>query len=185
MGTIPTPPTIATNQFVTSAVMNQYRDAINFWALTPRCYAWQNSAMTLTTGTWTVVPLQAEVYDIVQSGDSPMHDNTTNNSRIFARTAGKYEIAAQVQFDNNATSWRQIQVRINAAGSQAGGTLVAVNTQSAVNGISTSAQIVPVEAALAVGDYIELFADQNSGGNLLTLAASSAQTYLRMKLTGT
>ena len=56
MGTIPTPPTIATNQFVTSAVMNQYRDAINFWALTPRCYAWQNSAMTLTTGTWSWTP---------------------------------------------------------------------------------------------------------------------------------
>lgn len=183
MGTIPTWPTITTGQYVTSTVMNQYRDAGNFWARTPRCYAYESTAQTTTTGTWLLVALASEIYDIVQSGDSPSHDNTTNNSRIYIRTTGIYEITGQAQFVANSSGARQATIRLNSGGVSTGGTIIIQNTQSNAGTLTTSVSMTTVEASLTAGDYLEMFAWQNSGGNLDTLAGYSA-TFMRMKLTG-
>ena len=185
MGTIPTIATLASGAVVTSAYLNAIKAQNDFWALTPRCYAYQTSATALTTaGNPQVIGLDTEVYDIVQSGDSPMHDNATNNSRIVARTAGKYEIAAQVVFNNNATGARSGYIRLNAAGSWTGGTLLSQSTQQAVTGGFATAIVMPViEVALNAGDYVELFGYQAS---TITLNTSTGLgiTFLRMKLTG-
>ena len=186
MGTIPTITTFTAGAVLTATQMNNMKDVADFWALTPRCSVYQSSVTSISNSaaSWTVVAFQAEVFDVVQSGDSPMHDNVTNNSRIVIRTAGKYEIAGQVQFASNSTGYRAVSVRLNAAGSGSGGTLLA---QTNVDASSTTVVSVPlpaVEVDLSVGDYIEAFGQQNSGGALNTVAGSGI-SFLRVKLTGT
>lgn len=184
MGTIPTFPTLVDGQIVTATDFAAIKAVSDFWALTPRCYAYQNTGQSLSNSTSTAITLDAEVYDVVQSGDSPSHDTATNNTRLVCRTTGKYEITGQVQFASNATGTRQAQIRLNAAGSGAGGTLLAAATQSPLTGISTSVSVLPIEAQLAAGDYIEIFGVQSSGAALNTTAGFLGLTFLRMKLTG-
>ena len=94
MGTIPTFPTITAGTELTAAHLASMKAVADFWALTPRGYAYQDTLATATTAVSLVMPLQAEIYDIVQSGDSPMHDNSTNNSRVVARTGADHQKAA-------------------------------------------------------------------------------------------
>ena len=186
MGTIPTIATAVAGTVATAAYMNSIKAANDFWALTPRAYVYQSSVTSVanSAATWTLLPMQAEVFDIVQSGDSPMHDTTTDPSRVYIRTTGKYEINGQVQIVTNATGYRAVSVRLNAAGSGSGGTLLA---QTNVDASSTTVVSVPlpaIEVDLSVGDYIEAFGQQNSGGALNTVVGSGI-SFLRVKLTGT
>ena len=183
MGTIPTRAAFVAGAELTAAQLNQMLEVDDFWALTPRCSVYNSSTQSIPNNAYELLTFNSEVYDIVQSGDSPSHDNATNNSRVYIRTSGKYEVAGQYQAASNATGYRAAQIRLNAAGSSAGGTLVTVNQQGAVSGVSTSVGIIPVEVALTAGDYLEMFAIQNSGGALNTVAGAGV-TYLRMKLTG-
>lgn len=186
MGNVPVIPTLASGAVVTSAHMNTIKAADDFWANTPRCLAYPTGTQTFTTGVYAPLALGAEVYDIVQSGDAPMHDNTTNNSRIFIRTPGKYEISAQILWDVNTTGSRSLQIRKNAAGSISGGTQVMVTNNSTIATFATAVQSPVWEEEFSAGDYVEMFGFQNSGGNLTTSVSPSAPraTFLRVKLTG-
>lgn len=186
MGVIPTIATATAGTVATAAYMNSIKAANDFWALTPRAYVYQSSVTSVanSAASWTLLPMQAEVFDIVQSGDSPMHDTTTDPSRVYIRTAGKYEINGQVQIVLNSVGYRAAQVRLNAAGSGSGGTQLALNVVDASSAALVSLPIPTVEVALTAGDYVEAFAQQNSGGALNTVAGSGV-TFLRMKLTGT
>jgi hypothetical protein len=184
MGAIPAFPSFSAGEIPTAAKLTSIKTAGDFWALTPRCYGYASTATTITTGgNAQVITLDAEVYDIVQSGDSPSHDLVTNNSRVYVRTSGKYEIAAQVYFAANATGVRTGSVRLNAAGSGTGGTALVQTSQSALSTGGTALVFPVVEAALVAGDYLELFGFQNSGGNLAT-STGIGVTFLRIKLTG-
>lgn len=185
MGTIPTIPTHPAGVEVTSTYLNSIKAANDFWASTPRCYAYQSAALTMgTSATWYLVALAAEIYDIVQSGDSPMHDTATNNSRIYVRTSGKYEIAGAMEFVANGTGGRTLKVNKNSAGSESGGTLLVTQSQGTAGAsLVTSVALPTIEVDLVAGDYIEMFSRQQSGGSLNS-TPGAAQTWLRMKLTG-
>ena len=183
MGTIPTITTFTAGAVLTAAQLNNMKAVSDFWALTPRCYAYQTAAQTLTTAVAAAIVLETEVYDIVQSGDSPSHDLVTNNSRVHVRTTGKYEVSGQVYYATNATGTRSAEIRLNAAGAIGGGTRLSLNQQTAVSGVGTPATAPPIEAALSAGDYVEIFGTQTSGGNLNT-AGGSGLTFLRIRLTG-
>ena len=185
MGTIPTISTFTAGAVLTATQLNTMKAASDFWALTPRAYVYQSSVTSIanSAASWTLLPMQAEVFDIVQSGDSPMHDTTTDPSRIYIRTTGKYEINGQVQIVLNSAGYRAAQVRLNAAGSGSGGTQVALNVVDASSAALVSLPIPTVEVALTDGDYVELFAQQNSGGALNTIVGAGV-TFLRVKLSG-
>ena len=168
MGTIPTITTFTAGQTLTAANLNAIKSTVDFWALTPRAYAWQSTTVSTTTSTSTLMPFQSEVFDVVQSGDSPMHDTSTNNSRIVVRTPGKYTITGQVTFDNNGTGVRQAFIRLNAAGAAGGGTQVTLANAPALTAVPTSVPLAIVTIPLVAGDYVELFGWQNSGGALGT-----------------
>lgn len=175
MGTIPSAPTFTAGQVVTAAELNELRDCIDFWAKSPRCFAYDSSGTSLPTGTLTPIALDAERYDIVQSGDSPMHDLSTNNSRIYVRTPGRYEITGQVQFPYDATGYRYAAIYVNT-------TQYGRNTQGpAPGGISTTCAVIPFEVDLSAGDYVSIHGFQNSGS---TYAATTGQqnTWLRVTL---
>ena len=185
MGTIPTITTFTAGAVLTAPQMNNLKDVADFWALTPRAYVYQSSVTSVanSAATWTLLPMQAEVFDIVQSGDSPMHDTTTDPSRIYIRTTGKYEINGQVQIVLNSAGYRAAQVRLNAAGSGSGGTQLALNVVDASSAALVSLPIPTVEVSLTAGDYVELFAQQNSGTALNTIVGSGV-SFLRVKLSG-
>ena len=180
MGTIPTISTFTAGAVLTATQQNNIKAAVDFWAQPPMVYAWNSAGITLANSTSTLVALDSEVYDIVQSGDTASHDNTTNNSRLFIRTSAKYRIYAQVQFATNATGNRVITVRKNSGGSIAGGTLLYTVTQGAVTGTSTSVTIASPPTPLVNTDYIEMFASQSSGGALN--AGGDVTTYLAFEL---
>ena len=183
MGTIPTISTFAAGPVITATQMNSVKAAVDFWANPPRCYAYRNGAASLAnyTTTWTAIDLDAEVDEYVQSGDTQSHDNTTNPSRVFIRTSGKYEISGAIEYNTNATGYRSAMVRKNSAGVDTAGTLIVTNTQGAVNGAITSVPLPVVYQSFTAGDHIELFGRQTSGGSL-GLGPGSAQTFLRMRL---
>ena len=114
MGTIPTITTFTAGATLTAANLNAIKAAVDFWALTPRALATDTSGFSVPNNSDTVVPLPGETYDIVQSGDTPMHDTSTNNSRVVIRTSGKYSILGALSFANNASgSPRRIKIRKN------------------------------------------------------------------------
>lgn len=175
MGTIPTPPTFSAGAVVPAASLNQLRDVANFWANPPQCQAYDTTGPTLTTGVALTVPLGGEAYDVVQSGDTPMHDNATNNSRITIRTAGKYQIEGYVCFAANSTGVRRVEIVKNGTVS------LRSNSSPAVAGISTTIQ-ADVTAALAINDYIEIQAYQTSGGNLALNNGAPGPSSLTVRL---
>lgn len=184
MGTIPTTPNFAAGEKLTAAKLNQVCDAIDFWALTPRCSVYQTATTNFaTSGTAAVVAFDTELFDIVQSGDTASHDNTTDPSRVYIRTTGKYEISGQLVFATNATGVRTAQIRLNAAGASGAGTQLIQTNQGAVTGVPSFVPIAPFEASLSAGDHIEMFGTQTSGGALASSAGSN-NTFLRVKLSG-
>lgn len=186
MGTIPTIATHAAGAEVTFTYLNSIKAASDFWALTPRALVHQSAATSVANGTgstWTAIAFGAEIFDIVQSGDSQMHDNTTDNSRVYIRTTGKYEITGQVQFVLDSTGYRSVQVRLNAAGSGTGGTEIVRTTLDASSTVLTSVFLPPIEASLVAGDYVEVFAQQNRGSALNTVPGPGL-TFLKVRLSG-
>ena len=119
-------------------------------------------------------------------GDTRVRSKLYGMARHHAprgRTSGKYEINGQLQIALNATGYRSVQVRLNAAGSGTGGTQLAVNTVDASSAALVSLPIPTVEYDLTAGDYVEMFVQQNSGGSLNTVTGAGI-TFLRIKLVG-
>ena len=100
-----------------------------------------------------------------RSDTDTIHDNAVNNSRLTCKTAGAYLIGGNFAFAASATGMRQISILLN------GTTTIAVQR---VPAISTDTMLsLSTVYGLAVNDYVQLFAYQNSGGALSVNAAAS------------
>lgn len=123
----------------------------------PACFAYRSTTQSISTGSFTALSLDSELIDT-----DTMHDAGTNPSRLTAVTAGIYVVAAGVSFAFNATGQRALRISKNGLG---GGVVEdarpAITTGAANTSCTTSAI-----ARLAVGDYLEAFAYQDSGGAL-------------------
>lgn len=127
-----------------------------------------SGAQTLTTATVTALTFDTETIDT-----DGIHSTSSNTSRLTPTTPGQYRIAGCVGFASNATGFRSVGIRLN------GTTFLAVHSQPAVNGDVTNIN-VSTTYNLAVGDYIELTAYQNSGGNLDTVVLGDATPVFSM-----
>jgi hypothetical protein len=127
-------------------------------------YATTTQAIASATGGTNVILLDSEDFD-TDGG----HSTTTNTSRYVCQTAGVYLCFGSVCLGTgNGTGTRSAEIlknggQINGASTQFGAT--------ASNG-STATGLVLVR--LAVGDYVELSAWQNSGASQST----ATQTHL-------
>lgn len=178
MGTVPTVPTFTVGQILTAAECNELSDALNFWAKPPRCYAYRSAALSIANTTWVSIGFDAELYDDVQSGDSPMHDNSTNNSRIYARTTGRYEIQGAINFTNTGAGGVRA-VRVIKNGSTA--TEYAYGNKDAMTTGHTFVHTPTTETSLTAGDYIELQAYQQSGGSLALTPSDASKCFVKVK----
>lgn len=122
------------------------------------------SEQTIPTGTVTKVEFNNEKYDIQNEFDS------TTNYRFTATKAGKYLITVGLGYIYITDGSRcQIHVKVN-------GGLVAL---SQFHASYTELLYIPVSKVidLAAGDYIEIYAYQDTGGNI-NLKDTDYATYL-------
>ena len=104
--------------------------------------------------------LTALTFDSERYDNGGLHSTVTNPSRLTAVKAGKYLITGHAEFSVNVTGVRGLLLRVNGATYIAG--LYVPSLGAVVNPVMTVATLYH----LAVGDYVELVAYQNSGGDL-------------------
>lgn len=173
MAAPPTARTFQANETETAAFLNSVSTAVNFALNPPRCFCYVNVAANLTTGTYTLLSFDSEVYDT-----DTMHSTVTNTSRIVANTAGLYWVEVGIGVAANATNDRFIQIRKNAAGNQASGTLIKeFRTATTANAFSDARSL---DVQMAAGDYLEAWAWQGSGGTL-ALQLGSTSTFVQAR----
>lgn len=127
----------------------------------PTCRVYNSANISHTTsGTAQALTFNSERYDV-----SSMHSTSSNTGRITIPTnwAGKYSVGASVGFASNATGYRQISIRLN------GTTDIVFHNTNAISGLVTRLSCSTIYE-FAAGDYIEVFANQTSGGALDVLA---------------
>lgn len=120
-----------------------------------RARVYNSGAITLTTGVAAALTFDSERWDT-----AGLHSTVTNTSRLTAPVFGLYVGTGHVRFAANAVGIREISVSVN------GTTTIAIQDILALVGGAVTILSVPFEYELAAGDYVELVAYQNSGGNL-------------------
>jgi hypothetical protein len=122
----------------------------------PMCRAVWSANTSCTTGTDTAIAWGGtDAYDI-----SGMHDPAVQNTRLTAQVAGVYSIGGWYLMAADTTNTRSIYIRLN------GTTMLAQDRRLAPNSGSAMCSIGTTDYKLAVNDYVELIANQNSGGSL-------------------
>lgn len=128
--------------------------------------------ISAANGASTLLTFNSERYDL-----AGLHSTSVNTGRLTAPVAGRYAIVAHVTFDTNATGNRQVLVEVNGA------TLIAADSRNAVSGSATHIAVA-TEYELAAGDYVQVYAFQNSGGALNVLALSNFSPEFAIHLLG-
>ena len=134
--------------------------------------AFNSAAQVIPTGAATPITFDSERFDT-----DGIHSVLLNTSRLTAQTAGKYCIFGNIFYQGNATGFRQTNIELN-------GTSVPIAFVDHINLNATAVfQIVSCNYQLAIGDYVELVAFQNSGGNLNSVAnPNSAPEFMMQKI---
>jgi hypothetical protein len=112
------------------------------------------AALTLSNNTPTTVSFDTERFN---SGE---WSATTNPSRITALVDGVYSISGSVSFGANAVGQRKLSIRKSAAND-----IASEQIQNASASLPTNITVSTITSLLA-GEYVELVALQNTGGNL-------------------
>jgi hypothetical protein len=136
------------------------------------CVAFLSSNQVVSNNTATAITLDGEIVD-----SDGFHSNTTNNTRITVPSgkAGKYFIFATVGMSNGGTTGeRSLYIRKNGTTQS-----IALIGASAVTWWQQTDNLV---LDLAVGDYIELFVNQVSGGTISYYGNSSVNYACKLGL---
>lgn len=97
------------------------------------------------------------------------HSNTTNNSRYTCQVAGMYLVRGCAGWTANATGNRLVQIYVN------GSAVSYAQTQHLAATASNNAMTEATSLVrLNVGDYVETWAFQGSGGSLSLIAAGTS-----------
>lgn len=163
MATVPVPRTWVLNEDVTSANMvSGITDPLAFLLAKPRAELRQTVAQTLTTAVAAPLTFTTEDVDTDVAGVGG-HDNSSNTSRYTARYAGWYRVSGAASFAANSTGRRITYIAVN------GSVVNASETISPASATGSSHALARAKCVyLNVGDYVEIQAMQDSGGNLAT-----------------
>jgi hypothetical protein len=121
------------------------------------CRAYHSTTQSISTATLTAVVFDSEEFDT-----SSIHSTAVNTSRftVPAGKSGKWQFTGNLVWAPNATGQRQALWTVNGVAQR--GTSIMV-----VPSVTTLYQNAPtVTLNLSVGDYVQLFVYQDSGGNL-------------------
>jgi len=123
---------------------------------TPGARVYPSAGQTISDDTHTALAWNSETYDT-----DTIHDNSTNNSRLTCKTAGKYIIVGCVHWDSDADGGRNVYVYLN------GTTNLGGSTHPAADAVGWE----PIHQAsviysLSINDYVELMVQHTAGNNL-------------------
>ena len=140
------------------------------------CRAFPSSDQTISNNTGTTVNLGNETYDT-----DGFHSTSTNTSRMTIPSGknGYYLVIGKIGYFSNTTGARQVRLLKN-------GTIIEFNSAASAGAGAAGNKTVYSSSAIincAVGDYIEMAAYQDSGGNL-NLDGSSDTTSLTIQFLG-
>ena len=161
---VPNPRTAVAGEFETAAFMNMFRDAVNFLTNPPMATLVQATATASTSGIWIALGMDTTTTDTYGG-----HSNTTNNSRYTAQVAGWYEVSGTVAWPINSAGARGVRIQKNGATIPTGAAAFTGTTNGDVYAIATPAY----QVQLNVGDYVEIWGFQSSGGALSTNVAAA------------
>lgn len=143
----------------------------------PRAAVFNTTAQTIGTAAWTAITFNSEDID-----SASMHDTSSNTSRITVPAGGDgwYLVSAIMAFQTSAAGTvRRLRIQKNGA-------TVANYLPEIGYPPSATLQELQITGALALvaGDYIELQAFQDSGGNLTTgtTAGGNPSSFIVTKL---
>jgi hypothetical protein len=179
MATYPTYPTYTAAKRATATDANNFANGIKLGWSPPQCMAYRTTVGSVNSATTTLIALTAEDYD-----NDGMHDVAVNTSRIIAQTAGHYQIDACISWAANTTGYRGIIVRLNAAGSAAGGTLLQSNYYPTPGSSQAATSWASLPYRFNSGDYVEMFGVQNSGGALGLDITTIYSTFMALRRIG-
>jgi hypothetical protein len=168
VATVPTPPDF-TDGASSSSQLNQLRDAIKFLQRPPNAQLRQAVVQAVTTAVWTAITFDAEDIDDDTEGTGG-HSTSSNTSRYTARYPGRYDLGGGMAWASNNTGVRGTYWSVNGVAQNGSQTL-----EATINGLDACYSARSIEVYLAVGDYLELFAYQSSGGNLNTGITSAVE----------
>jgi len=115
---------------------------------------YDGSTQSIGNNSRTSVNFDTESYDT-----DTMHDTSTNNERLIAKTAGKYIISGNIGFGANATGVREAWINHSADGDIAAATRAAESSRTNYMAVTTAYD-------MAEDEYVVLQVWQNSGGSL-------------------
>jgi hypothetical protein len=127
--------------------------------------------LSINNATDTALTFNSERWDT-----DGLHSTVSNTSRLTCTRAGKYAITGHVEFAANATGGRQVFLRLNGA------TDIGRVAYTSASATIPSRMIPHAEYDLEVGDYVELYVTQNSGGALNVVAAAQRSPEFEMQL---
>lgn len=163
----PTPAQTVPGQYVTGALWNSnVYNGLTFLANRPIFVGQQQVVQSVANGTWGVLTIDTETIDSYAG-----HSTVSNTSRYVCQLAGWYRVGGRAAFAPNGTGSRGARIHLNGTFIQGGANLLGAGT---LNGIVEVSHLL----LLAVGDYVEIAAGQNSGGALSTAFANEAASML-------
>lgn len=168
MGTVPTPALHSASTALVVAETTSWYNTMAFLLKPPACQVLTNADVALTAGVRANIPFAAEGYDYVMAGDTEQHSTSTNNERIYARTAGRYQVNADIAITPASNSVVTVWLVKN-------GTDV---MNWAWNPIVAGVMRIEVEAEIqkAVGDYIHFSIQSSAGATLQAVHPTRVNT---------
>jgi hypothetical protein len=140
-----------------TAAYNGVITNVNNYRVPPMCRVHRAAALSHTSnGNFQAISFDTETFTQTDSGMWAVGTPT----RITIQTAGLYLITGSFELANNATGVRGGDLILN------GTTRLSYSFVTASNGSFGSAFALAATYSLAVGNYVEMRAYQNSGGNL-------------------
>lgn len=140
------------------------RDNFEFLARNkPHCRAFNNANINVNSATATAMTFNSERFDI-----GGCHSTVSQTSRLTVPTGegAKYLMGSNLSWAVSAASYRQSALRVN------GTTLIAVDSRPP-RGDGFCIMPLSTDYPLAAGDYIEVIAEQATGGGLNVVAAGN------------
>lgn len=166
--TVPVAATEVPGNFLTGALWNANVKALgDFLENKPIFSGYQVAAQSIPTGTFTPLSIDTEVVD----SDSG-HSTVTNTSRYTCQVAGLYLLTGNVVLPAAGTGTRGASFALN--GSTTTGITGSEQLIAPSPGFATTITPTPSYIRLAVGDYVQICAYQNTAGALSTTTIGAA-----------
>lgn len=153
--------------------INAMGKAVQDFANPARVVLRQTIAQSLGNGAFTGLKWDVEDFD-----NAVWHDAATD-TRSTVPYDGWYQISGTVGFSANASGIRAAQWRVNGSDLTSGQTKVQTITTV---GVAVLLPARTLDVVLTTGQYVELFAFQDSGGALNTSVVAVEQSNMQIRL---